>query len=108
MDLKNNPLAILAIVTVIGVAGLMVLYNAAPSGQVAVRIGGQNLYGASGMAYSTGPSMYCETATEYGRVPAGFDYEASPSDAVNRFGMDKCVDARDTVGYYCCNAEDLY
>ncbi|MBN1645184.1 hypothetical protein JW851_04080 [Candidatus Woesearchaeota archaeon] len=108
MDLKNNPLAILVIVTVIGIAGLMVLYNSVPSGQVAVRIGGQKIYGASGMAYSTGDAMSCETLTEYGRVPVGFDYEAPPSDAVNRFGLDKCVDARDIIGYYCCSAEDLY
>lgn len=108
MDLKNSPMAILAIVTVIGIAGLIVLYNAAPSGQVAVRIGGQKIYGTSGMAYSTGDNMVCETLTEYGRVPAGFDYEAAPSDAVNRFGMDKCVDARDMGGYFCCSAEDLY
>lgn len=108
MDLENNPLAILAIVTVIGVAGLIVMYNAVPSGQVAVKIGGQKIYGSSGLAYSTGHAQTCETLTEYGRVPAGYDYEASPSDAINRFGADKCFDARDIGGFYCCSAEDLY
>ncbi|MBD3361515.1 hypothetical protein GF358_01855 [Candidatus Woesearchaeota archaeon] len=86
----------------------MVLYNAAPSGQVAVKTSGQKLYGGAGMAYSTGEIMSCETLIQYGRIAPEFDYEASPSDAVNRFGTDKCVDTRDMIGYYCCNAEDLY
>jgi hypothetical protein len=53
-------------------------------------------------------TMNCETLIAYKRVPAGMDYESSPSDAIHRFGMDKCVDVRDLIGVYCCNPMDLY
>jgi hypothetical protein len=106
-EFKGMPILVLAVVAVIGVAGLIILFNTSETGQVALKVGGQKAYGSAGLAYA-GTSMNCETMTQYGRVPAGYDYEAAPSDAVNRFGLDKCFDARDTIGYFCCNAEDLY
>ncbi|MBW2978607.1 hypothetical protein KY304_00670 [Candidatus Woesearchaeota archaeon] len=108
MELKNNPMAVLAIVALIGVASLVIMFKMGPTAQVAVKIGGQSLYGSAGMAYATDETMSCETLIEYGRVPAGFDYEAAPSDAVNRFGLDKCYDARELMGYFCCSTVDLY
>jgi len=106
-NMKGLPLLVLAVVAVIGVAGLIVLFNSAQTAQVAMKVGGQKLYGSAGMAYA-GDSMDCETMTQYGRIPAGYDYEASPSDAVSRFGLNMCFDARDTIGYFCCNAQNLY
>mgnify|MGYP001176781793 FL=1 len=106
-EFKGMPLLVLAVVAVIGVAGLVVLFNSESTAQVAVKVGGQKMYGSAGMAY-TGDSTDCETMTQYGRVPAGYDYEAAPSDAVSRFGLNKCFDARDTIGYFCCQADDLY
>ncbi len=108
MELKNNPMAVLAIVALIGVASLIIMFKMDPTAQVAVKIGGQKIYGSAGMAYATGDTMSCETLAQYGRVPADMDYEAEPSEAINRFGVDKCFDARDLLGYYCCNPVDLY
>lgn len=107
-EFKGMPLLVLAVVAVIGVAGLMVLFNSESTAQVAVKVGGQKMYGSAGLAYAGETNMECETLTQYGRVPAGYDYEAAPSDAVSRFGLNKCFDARDTIGYFCCQADDLY
>jgi len=107
MDLKNNPLAVLAIVAVIGVAGLFIMFNAAPTAQVAVKTGGQKMYGSAGMAYASGDTMACERLIDFNRVPPSMDYEAAPSEAVNRFGMNNCFDARDLIGYYCCNPKNM-
>jgi len=106
MDYKAISLAILGMVAVISLTGLVVLFNGSSTANVAYRGYGQAFSQAGGMNYNP-VAVLCENLIGTGQIPKGFDYEASYSEMVNRFGSNNCVDATAEISYWCCDSTVL-
>ncbi len=102
MDEKTIPLVVLVAVVVVSIGGLYLLYDNETTGNIALKMGGQEFVQSRGLAYSQ-PVMLCERLIGEGKIPKGYSYEAIYSEMVNRFGSDNCVDGTAEVGYWCCD-----